>query len=76
MIKIRSAIEMKKAVDKELAENDFLIMSAAVADYKPKKVSPKKIKKDSTFNKIDLESTTDILSSFKEKRSKNNRLCS
>ncbi len=70
MIKIRSAIEMKKAVDKELAENDFLIMSAAVADYKPKKVSPKKIKKDSTFNKIDLESTTDILSSLKKKDQK------
>ncbi len=69
-IKIRSASDMKKAVDKELAENDFLIMSAAIADYKPKKVSTKKIKKDSAFNKIDLESTIDILSSLKKKDQK------
>ncbi len=45
-------------------------MSAAVADYKPKKVAAKKIKKDSGFNKIDLESTVDILSSLNKKGQK------
>ncbi len=74
-IKIRSAAEMKKAVDKELSKNDFLIMSAAVADFKPKKGSSQKIKKDSDFNKIELEFTNDILSSLKEKRSKDNWVC-
>ncbi len=61
---------MKKAVDKELAKHDVLIMSAAVADYKPEKASSKKIKKDSGFNKIDLESTIDIFSSLKKKEQK------
>ncbi|MEO8399077.1 MAG: bifunctional phosphopantothenoylcysteine decarboxylase/phosphopantothenate--cysteine ligase CoaBC, partial [Ignavibacteriaceae bacterium] len=69
-IKIRSALEMKKAVDKEFSLNDYLIMSAAVADYKPKKVSSKKIKKDSNFENIDLENTEDILSSLKKKNQK------
>ncbi len=69
-IKIRSASDMKKAVDKELANQDVLIMSAAVADYKPQKASSKKIKKDSGLDKIDLESTIDILSSLKKKEQK------
>ncbi len=69
-IKIRSALEMKKAVDKELSKNDILIMSAAVADYRPNKISVKKIKKDSGLDKIDLESTADILSSLKKKDQK------
>jgi len=69
-IRIRSASNMKKAVDKELAKHDFLIMSAAVADYKPKKAAAKKIKKDSGLDKIDLESTIDILSSLNKKDQK------
>ena len=69
-IKIRTASEMKKAVDRELVRHDFLIMSAAVADYKPKIAATKKIKKDSGLNKIDLESTIDILSSLKKKDQK------
>ena len=69
-IKIRSAVDIKKAVDKELTKNDILIMSSAVADYRPKKIVAKKIKKDSGLNKIDLESTADILSSLKKKDQK------
>jgi len=65
-LNVRSADEMKKAVDKELKKNDFLIMSAAVADYKPAKVSSKKMKKEKNFTEIKITKTTDILSSVKK----------
>lgn len=62
--KVRSALDMKSAVEKELPDNDILIMAAAVADYKPKLVSDQKIKKGKGLTKIDLDQTTDILSSL------------
>ncbi|HSP88377.1 MAG TPA: bifunctional phosphopantothenoylcysteine decarboxylase/phosphopantothenate--cysteine ligase CoaBC, partial [Ignavibacteriaceae bacterium] len=43
---VRSAIEMKTAVEKELKQNDALIMAGAVADYKPAESYSKKIKKE------------------------------
>ncbi len=65
-VNVRSADEMKKAVDKELKKNDFLIMSAAVADYKPAKVSSKKLKKEKNLTEIKITKTADILSSVKK----------
>lgn len=66
-IKIRSAAEMKKAVVKELKANDILIMSAAVADYKPAALSNKKIKKEDKLSSIKLVETEDILASVEKK---------
>ncbi|QQS36830.1 MAG: bifunctional phosphopantothenoylcysteine decarboxylase/phosphopantothenate--cysteine ligase CoaBC [Ignavibacteriales bacterium] len=60
-LKVRSADEMKKAVEKEFKKNDVLIMSAAVADYKPSKYSTGKIKKEQGLNSIQLKETDDIL---------------
>lgn len=68
--KIRSAAEMKKAVDAEIKKNDVLIMSAAVADYKPKSAALKKIKKEDKLTSIQLSLTEDILASLK----KNNKI--
>lgn len=64
LIKVHSADEMKKEVDKEIKKNDVLIMSAAVADYKPAKYVSGKIKKDQKLNSLELKQTTDILSSL------------
>jgi phosphopantothenoylcysteine decarboxylase/phosphopantothenate--cysteine ligase len=64
-INVRSADEMKKAVDRELKKNDVLIMSAAVADYKPSKISSKKLKKEKNLTEIKITKTADILSSIK-----------
>ncbi len=61
LIKIRSAADMEHAVEKELKKNDILIMSAAVADYKPVIVADKKIKKEDKLPAIALEDTEDIL---------------
>lgn len=65
-VDVRSADEMKNAVDKELKKNDILIMSAAVADYKPLKVSTNKLKKEKNLTEIKITKTDDILSSIKK----------
>ena len=64
LIKIRSAADMKKAVDKEVKNNDVLIMSAAVADFTPTSVAGKKIKKENKLSSIALKETDDILASL------------
>lgn len=66
LINIRSASEMKNAVDKELPANNVLIMSAAVADFKPSKIAGKKIKKDNKSLPLQLSPTVDILSTIKK----------
>ncbi len=66
LYKIRSAKEMKTAVTKELKNNEVLIMSAAVADYKPSETSQKKIKKEDKLSSLGLTQTEDILSSIKK----------
>lgn len=65
-VNVRSADEMKKVVDKELKQNDVLIMAAAVADFKPVNRSSKKIKKDGKLPALKLKYTSDILSSIKK----------
>ncbi len=59
-----SAEEMYNEVHKYFESTDIAILSAAVADYRPKTVAYQKIKKkDSTFS-IELERTKDILKSL------------
>ncbi len=65
-VNVRSAKEMKSAVEKNLKNNEVLIMSAAVADFKPAKVAVKKIKKEDNPETIKLNRTDDILSSIKK----------
>lgn len=61
---VTSASEMYDAAHSHFNSVDVAILSAAVADYKPKNVSDKKIKKtESTFS-IELEKTKDILKSL------------
>ncbi|EDP69882.1 flavoprotein [Flavobacteriales bacterium ALC-1] len=59
-----SAEEMYNEVHKHFKTSDIAILSAAVADYRPKTVANQKIKKkDATFS-IELEKTKDILKSL------------
>ncbi|NRB59228.1 MAG: bifunctional phosphopantothenoylcysteine decarboxylase/phosphopantothenate--cysteine ligase CoaBC [Winogradskyella sp.] len=61
-----SAEEMYNEVHEHYNTSDIAILSAAVADYKPKIVAQQKIKKkESTFS-IELEKTKDILKSLGE----------
>ncbi|WP_299335594.1 bifunctional phosphopantothenoylcysteine decarboxylase/phosphopantothenate--cysteine ligase CoaBC [uncultured Psychroserpens sp.] len=62
--RVTSAQDMYDEVHKHYDNCDVAILSAAVADYRPKNVADKKIKKTaSTFN-IELEKTKDILKSL------------
>lgn len=69
-INVRSAIEMEKAVKKEVEKNNILIMSAAVSDFHPAKTSSNKIKKEKGSINLKLEMNPDILSSIKAKKIK------
>ena len=60
LVKIESAKDMYEAVLENLDENDVVIKSAAVADYKPKNNSNKKIKKSDDDLIIELDRNKDI----------------
>ena len=62
--KVTSSQEMFNEVHNHFSDVDIAILSAAVADYKPKYVSKQKIKKSDTTFTIELEKTKDILSSL------------
>ena len=69
-INVVSALEMKKEITSRFEEVDILIMSAAVADYQPKKVAKQKMKKSSTDLNIPLKKTPDILRSISKLKKK------
>lgn len=58
---VTTAEEMYQAVEKEFDRQDIVVMSAAVADYRPEVVAENKIKKSDGEMKIPLERTKDIL---------------
>ncbi len=45
VVEVKSALEMKNAVEQEFENSDCIIMAAAVADYRVKEISEQKIKK-------------------------------
>ena len=63
---VTSAEDMYNEVHKHFEDSDIAILSAAVADYRPKTIADKKIKKKDTTFTIDLEKTKDILKSLGE----------
>ena len=60
---VTSASEMYDAVMNNITSQDLFISCAAVADYRPSKVSPNKIKKISNIKSIQLTENKDILAS-------------
>ena len=69
-IDVVSALEMKKEISNRFEDVDVLIMSAAVADYQPKKVAKEKMKKTNTELNIPLKKTPDILRSIAKNKKK------
>ena len=63
IIQVISAEEMYQAVMKQIDNQDLFISCAAVADFRPKKVSKNKIKKDNQSMTIELIRNRDILES-------------
>lgn len=60
-INVLSALEMKKAMEDNFENADIVIMSAAVADYRPATMAEQKIKKNDDDMRIDLVKNPDIL---------------
>lgn len=60
--RVQSALEMHQACVAIFSEVDVFIASAAVADYRPKKVASEKIKKSDDALSIELTKNPDILS--------------
>ena len=73
VVNVTSADEMYEKCLSELKKMDYLIMAAAVSDFKPKKISKTKIKKNikKTFN-LELVKNIDIISEL-SKLKKNNQ---
>ena len=72
---VESANEMYEAVIKEQSQQDILILSAAVADYKPAVIADEKIKKKEGDSSIQLTRTKDILSQLGENKTSNQYVC-
>lgn len=68
VIEVESAKDMFEAVDSVFDNQDIVIMSAAVADYRPKNVAAEKIKKKDGEAVIELERTDDILATMSAKK--------
>ena len=65
-IDVKSAEEMYTQAHLYFKDTDIAILSAAVADYRPKNVAAQKIKKKEATIEIVLEKTKDILASLGE----------
>ena len=63
-ISITTSDELHDEVHRAIRECDVLVMCAAVADYKPAKVEPRKMKKRKTSFALELTPTRDILASL------------
>lgn len=64
LVSVESASDMAEAAHKASMDADIIIMSAAVADYRPKEISSSKIKKSDANLFIELERTEDIAASL------------
>ena len=61
VVNVTSAADMAEEVKKRATEQDVIIKTAAVADYRPSNPATEKIKKKDKDSSIELERTEDIL---------------
>jgi phosphopantothenoylcysteine decarboxylase / phosphopantothenate---cysteine ligase len=66
LVPVESAQEMANAVTASVAGADVLVMSAAVADYRPAEIATHKIKKSDADLVLRMERTLDILASINQ----------
>jgi phosphopantothenoylcysteine synthetase/decarboxylase len=66
VVSVESAEDMYDAVAERIGGVDAAVMTAAVADYRPAKVSDDKIKKSGERLVLELERTRDILGSARD----------
>ncbi len=75
VIDVTSAKEMFEAVTDCSLEQDIVVKAAAVADYRPQRVSAEKVKKTGKSMVLELEKTDDILQFLGEHKRPGQFLC-
>jgi len=71
LVSVVTSDEMFEAVHANLAGVDLAVLCAAVADFKPARCEPRKIKKSAGAPRLDLVPTRDILASLGAMRPRN-----
>lgn len=71
VIRVKTAEEMANAVFQHSENSDVIICSAAVSDFKPRKASALKAKKNTADLNVELCRNVDILSELGKKKKKN-----
>ena len=66
---VRSALDMQKAIASHADSVDAIVMTAAVADYRPKEVATQKMKKQGLDTIVELVRNPDILAELGAQRS-------
>jgi len=76
VVQVSTALELETALRDHATTHDTILMAAAVADFRPRTISPDKIKKDRSDGglQLDLERTPDILRGLTERRSPGTRI--
>lgn len=69
-IRVRSAEEMKRAVNAHLEPSSIVIMAAAVSDYRPMMRQPQKVKRGEPQVALEMEMTPDILAGIAPQKGK------
>ncbi|MEI8287466.1 MAG: bifunctional phosphopantothenoylcysteine decarboxylase/phosphopantothenate--cysteine ligase CoaBC [Actinomycetes bacterium] len=64
VVEVETAAQMLHAVEQHAPQSDVVVMTAAVADFRPVHVADGKIKKHNGIPEITLEPTPDILASL------------
>ena len=75
VISVVSAQDMYEAVTENVPDQDIIILTAAVADYRPMEAAKEKIKKKEGNLSIALTRTKDIIGTLGENRKKGQFLC-
>ena len=74
VIRVQTSQEMFDAMHGQFKTSDWVICSAAVADFKPKSASKHKIKKEVGVPSVELEPTLDILSALGSQKTTQQKL--
>lgn len=75
IINVESAEQMYEAVTSRMEEQDIIIKSAAVADYRPAQTAEEKVKKKDGDMSIPLVRTQDILQYVGQQKRENQIVC-
>lgn len=75
MISIISAQDMFDVMQEESQKADYIIMAAAVADYRPKQMADQKMKKNAECMQIEFVKNPDILAYLGQHKQENQVIC-